>query len=113
MTKGSTFGDISRITGITGPYPQIDVSGSNSYLVWENSNSTNSDAFPASIAGTGKIINVHSVSNDTGHSASPQIIANEKEAFVVWTDYTDSSRFGEIFYAERGWRGTRSSAHHV
>ncbi|MGI0013277.1 MAG: hypothetical protein ACREBU_07530, partial [Nitrososphaera sp.] len=98
--KGSTFGDISRFSRITGPYPEIAASNNNLYLAWENSNSTNSDVFLASIAGTGSIPNVHNVSNDRGHSASPQIIAQEKEAFVIWIDYTDSSRFGEIFYAK-------------
>jgi hypothetical protein len=114
---GSTFDDTvnlsSGITGASGS-PQIAVSGSNVYVVWNSNSSTsrigNSDSRSqdnSTVADRGDIHfkrstddgstfddTVNLSSGNTGASGSPQIAVSGSNVYVVWTNTNSTSSSG-------------------
>lgn len=79
--------------------PEIEISGSNVYVVWEDDSPGNFDIFFTMSADNGvSFTNTINLSNTPGISAAPQIAISGNNVYVVWSD--DTAGNSGIFFAK-------------
>jgi hypothetical protein len=101
INSGSTFGSTFNLSNNVGNSfnPQIAVSGSTVYIVWEDGTPGNTDIFFRK-SNTGTI----NLSNNVGNSFNPQIAVSGSTVYVVWDDYTPGNR--DIFFRKSNTGGS-------
>jgi len=87
--NGVSFGGEINLSGDAGvsSAPQVVSSGTNVYVVWQDSAST--DIFSKSSSDSGATFGgVTNISNNAGVSSSPQISSSGSNVYVLWQDST-------------------------
>src|SRR5215217_7560472 len=101
---GASFGDTINLSNDTGDSirPEIAVSGSNVFIVWQNqATKVDNVFFKRSTDGGASFGDTINLSNNQGISTDPDIaLSNHGGAYVVWTDnYNERSK---VFFREIG-----------
>jgi hypothetical protein len=87
--KGANFEDEINLSNNAGgsAFPQVAISGSNVYVVWEDTTLGNADVFFTRSTDNGATFgNAINLSNNAGGSFSPQIAVSGSKVYVVWED---------------------------
>jgi hypothetical protein len=81
--------------------PKVAVNGEAIYVAWQDSSPGNNDIFFASSLDGGSTFNSTNVSQNSGVSVSPALIADPgtENVFVTWADNTDTGGAFDIFFA--------------
>ncbi len=96
-------------------FPQITLSSNNVFVVWEdtdNAQTGNSEIYFARSQDNGNTFDeAINLSNSTGSSLNPHIVASDGNVFVVWED-TDNAQTGnsEIYFARSQDNGNNITA---
>ena len=93
------FGNLINLSNNTGfsSDPQITALGSNIYVVWRDNSSGNDDIYFSASGDNGTSFNsIENLSNNSGRSDKPQIVAVGDKAYVVWRD--NSSGKDQIYF---------------
>ncbi|TMI29238.1 hypothetical protein E6H29_11780 [Candidatus Bathyarchaeota archaeon] len=99
--NGASFNTPFSLSSSVGfsQFPQLAISGTNVYVTWWDSSSTNRDVFFRSssdnAATFGGTVNV---STNLGRSSGPVIAASGSKVYVVWQEDTQSSQVDDILF---------------
>jgi len=99
--NGASFNTPFSLSSSVGfsQFPQLAISGTNVYVTWWDSSSTNRDVFFRSssdnAATFGSTVNV---STNLGRSSGPVIAASGSKVYVVWQEDTQSSQVDDILF---------------
>ena len=97
---GTTFSAAVNISNNSGASaaPQIAVSGTNVYLVWDDTTPGHDQTFFAASSNSGSSFGTPvNISNDAGSATIPQIAATGSAVFLTWKDHTPGN--DDIFFA--------------
>jgi hypothetical protein len=100
---GNTFGLPKNLSNNPGGsfHPQIAVSGSNVYVVWDDNTPGNSDILIRRSINSGSTFgSPFNLSSNLGKSVNPQIAASGSTAYVVWED--NSPGLSSILFRKSG-----------
>src|SRR5215208_1185432 len=101
--NGATFGSVQNLSNQSrdSTNPNITVSGSNVYVVWEDTTAAgSSDILLARSTNNGATFGVvHNLSNSPVESFDPTVVASKNKLFVTWSD--DKEGDAEIIFTDR------------
>ena len=94
--NGATFGSIINLSNHSGGSldPQLAMSGSNVYVVWEHTPGNNGEIFFARSTDNGATFDrTKNLGNNTGFNGYPQLAASGSNVYVVWHDASNGVNF--------------------
>jgi hypothetical protein len=101
---GASFGNTINLSNNTGDSirPEIAVSGSNIFIVWQNQATKGDNVFfKRSTDGGASFGDTINLSNSRGYSTNPEIsVNNSSSVYTVWQNQASNNTIHDIFFRE-------------